>query len=343
MLRRVADGTAGSEEGDDGDGAGGTLGGGGKRLAGPPSSGACIGARNGLPVATAAFVSVPLDERASLSGSDVRSGFEPRSTGTSESTLATGVSRCSAKASGFGGGNDEARRTGAGGGVPEPRGIGGKGGGPFDARAIGAIGIGGIGRIDVGCDGVRAGGGGGTRGGGEGNAEVMPGDIPAGGVGQPVRVERETGATSAAPETAGGEGGTSGLEGDFSGTAAASELSVPGGSDQPLPFTRSSKTCKSSPPLPSDIEATPCSSRGRARALGPTRRAIFPNAGPVGQVLLQLSKGRICPEWPERPKVGRNSVENLDVGAKAPNRAGPRALGFRRPVRAIFGRCTTPW
>ena len=44
-------------------------GGGGSKLGGPPSSGACCGARNGLPVATAAFVRVPFDEgRSSGSG-----------------------------------------------------------------------------------------------------------------------------------------------------------------------------------------------------------------------------------------------------------------------------------
>jgi hypothetical protein len=173
--------------------------------------------------------------------------------------------------------------------VPDDaRAMGGGGGGPPDARATGAIGIGGDGRIEIGCEDVRPGGGGGTSGGGAGNAE-LPGIIPAGGVGQPVRVERPTGATRAAPEMAGGGGGTNGFAGAPSGAAAASELSAPGGRDQPLPFTRSSKTCKSSPPLPSDIEATPCSSCAEHLCCREARSYIS-KSGPNWTVVLELSK-----------------------------------------------------
>jgi hypothetical protein len=50
-------------------GAVASRGAGGNKLGGPPSSGACTGARNGLPVATAALVSVPFEEaRSSGSG-----------------------------------------------------------------------------------------------------------------------------------------------------------------------------------------------------------------------------------------------------------------------------------
>jgi hypothetical protein len=164
--------------------------------------------------------------------------------------------------------------------VPDGRVIGGGGGGPPDARATGASGIGGgSGRIEVGCDDERRGGGGGIGGGGAGNAEPL--DMAPGGAGQPVRVERETGATISPAAKPGGGGGTK--AGAPSGCAAASELSAPGGRDQPLPFTSSSKTCKSSPPLPSDIDATPCSSRVRTGRARTKRAAIFPKAGPVGQ------------------------------------------------------------
>jgi hypothetical protein len=195
--------------------------------------------------------------------------------------------------------------------VPDDaRATGGGGGGPPDdeARVTGAIGIAGAGRIETGCEDVRPGGGGGTSGGGAGNAE-LPGIIPAGGVGQPVRVERPTGATSAAPEIAGGGGGTNGFAGAPSGAASASELSAPGGRDQPLPFTRSSNTCKSSPPLPSDIEATPCSSCAEHLQLPGEARSYISKSGPNWTVVLQLSKNGSNSQWPDRPAVGRNNAK----------------------------------
>jgi len=44
------------------------VGGGGSRLAGPPSSGAWMGERNGFPISNAAFVSVPFDSGMTGSG-----------------------------------------------------------------------------------------------------------------------------------------------------------------------------------------------------------------------------------------------------------------------------------
>src|SRR6185436_16740917 len=84
-----------------------------------------------------------------------------------------------------------------GGGVPDARAIGGGGGGPADTRATGAIGIGGAGRIDVGCEPLdaRPGGGGGVGTG-------------TGADGQPLTVDRPTGATMPPGTPSGGAGGT---------------------------------------------------------------------------------------------------------------------------------------
>jgi hypothetical protein len=260
-------------------GADAPIGGGGSKLAGPPSSGACTGARNGLPVATAAFVSVPFDDGPSSGG-----GGAPE------------YSR------GLGGGIDGGRSAGGGIGVGDDARIGGGGGGPAEGRPTGARGIGGTGRIEVGCDPAEArpGGGGGVGTG-------------TGAEGHPVLVERPTGGTIPRCEPrAGGAGGKAG-----GGTTAAESAS--GGIDQPLPFTRSSKTPRSSPPLPSDIDAAPCSTRDMPDDGGPARRAILPKASAFGQWIFELSK--TC-----QARNGRNSLRS--AGSSSVLHVGPDPLSL---------------